>query len=164
MRHGLGPFVLLLALAGAVSAGEEFRLGDLVIEDPWARELPPVSENGAAWFRVINHGPADRIVSAQSPIAERTVLHVHEMEDGVAIMRHLHSVEVPAHGKLLFAPGGRHVMLIGLREALVAGGNFPLSIRFERAGAIEVRVRIEGLEPSAGGVPELFSEPEPLPA
>ena len=137
-----GSFVLLAALGGAAST-EEYRLGDLVVEDPWARELPPVSETGAAWFRVVNHGAGDHIVSVQSPVAERAELHSHEMEDGMARMRHLPAVEVPAHGELVFEPGARHVMLIGLDEPLVAGERFPMTIAFENAGAIEVQVRIE---------------------
>ena len=83
MKHRLPLFVLLAALGGAALA-EEYRLGDLVVEDPWARELPPVSETGAAWFRVVNHGGADRIVSVQSPVAERAELHTHEVEDGMS--------------------------------------------------------------------------------
>lgn len=145
MKDKLALFVLLAALGG-VTLAEEYRLGDLVVEDPWAREMPPVSATGAAWFRVVNHGGADRIVSVKSSAAERAEMHAHEMEDGVAKMRHLPSVEVPAQGELAFEPGARHVMLIGLEEALVAGGSFPMTIRFEQAGAIEVAVHVRSSE------------------
>ena len=150
MKHGLALCVLLAALGGGASA-EEYRLGDLVVEDAWAREMPPVSETGAVWFRVVNHGVADQIVSVQSAFAERTELHTHELEDGVAKMRHLPSVEVPAHGNLVFEPGDRHVMLIGLEEALVAGESFPMTIRFARAGEVEVQVRIRSSEMAGYG-------------
>ena len=100
MKHRVPLFVLLAAL-GAAALAEEYRLGDLVVQDPWARELPPVSATGAVWFRVVNHGGADRIVSVRSPFAERAELHTHELQDGIAQMRHLPSVEVPAHGDLV---------------------------------------------------------------
>ena len=145
MKHRLALMVLLAALGGAALA-EEYRLGDLVVKDPWAREMPPVSATGALWFRVVNHGGADRIVSVQSSFAERAELHTHELEDGIAKMRHLPSVEVPAHGGLVFEPGDRHVMLIGLNEALVAGERFPATIRFARAGELEVVVRVRSSE------------------
>ena len=141
---------MLVALGGAALA-EEYSLGGLVVKDPWARELPPVSTTGAVWFRVVNHGRADRIVSVQSPFAERAELHVHELEDGVARMRHLPSVEVPAHGALVFEPGDRHVMLIGLKEALVAGESFPVSIRFAQAGEVKVVVRVRSSEMAGYG-------------
>lgn len=143
-------FTLLAALGGTASAGE-YRLGDLVVIDPWAREMPPVSETGAVWFRVVNHGGADQIVSVQSPFAERTELHTHELEDGVAKMRHLPSVEVPAHGNLLFEPGDRHVMLIGLEEALVAGESFTMTIRFAHAGEMNVQVQVRSSEMAGYG-------------
>ena len=145
MKHKLALIALIASLGGATLAGE-YRIGDLVVKDPWARELPPVSANGAAWFRVVNHGAADRIVSVSSPASERAELHTHEMEDGVAKMRHLPAIEVPARGELEFEPGARHVMLIGLEEALVAGESFPITIRFEQAGEMEVQVQIRSSE------------------
>ena len=152
MKHRLPLFVLLAALGGAALA-EEYRLGNLVVEDPWAREMPPVSETGAAWVRVVNRGGADRIVSVQSPTAARAGLHTHEMEDGVAKMRHLPSVEVPGQSDVAFEPGARHVMLTGLNAAIVAGETFPMTIRFENAGAIEVLVRVrESGELAQGGL------------
>ena len=145
MKRNLSLIVLLAALGGAALA-EEYRLGDLAVEDPWAREMPPVSATGAAWFRLVNHGAADRIVSVHSAVAERAALHAHEIEDGVAKMRHLPSLEVPAMGELVFEPGARHVMLIGLEDALVAGESFPMTIRFEQAGDLEVAVLVKALE------------------
>ena len=44
-------------------------------------------------------------VSVHSPIAERTELHTHEMEDGVMKMRRIPSAVVPAGGELAFEPG-----------------------------------------------------------
>ena len=150
MKDKLALFVLLATLGG-VTLAEEYRLGDLVVEDPWARELPPVSETGAAWFRVVNHGAADRIVSVNSSAAERAEMHAHEMEDGVAKMRHLSSVEVPARSEVVFEPGDHHVMLVGLTEALVAGENFRMTIHFEQAGAIEVAVHVRSSEGAGDG-------------
>jgi len=143
--------IVLLAALGGATLAEEYRLGDLVVKDPWAREMPPVSATGAVWFRVVNHGGADRIVSVRSPFAERAELHTHELEDGVAKMRHLPSVEVPAQGDLVFEPGDRHIMLVGLKEALVAGESFPVTIRFAQAGEMEVVVRVRSSEMAGYG-------------
>ena len=64
-------------------------------------------------------------------------------------MRHLRSVEVPAQGAVSFEPGGLHLMLIGLKEPLVAGKGFPLTLVFREAGEIEVTVEI-----TTGGAPD----------
>ena len=129
-------------LSTAVSA-QPHALGDISIERPWSRELPPVAPNGAAYLRVENGGnAAARIVSAHSPVAGRVEIHAHEMDAGVMKMRHLHFLEVPAQGSVAFEPGGLHLMLIGLKEPLVAGKGFPLTLVFEEAGEIQVTVRI----------------------
>lgn len=135
-------FFLMAVLSTAASA-QPYALGDISIERPWSRELPPVAPNGAAYLRVENGGnTAVRIVSAHSPVAGRVEIHAHVMDAGVMKMRHLHSVEVPAQGSVAFEPGGLHLMLIGLKEPLVAGKDFPLTLVFEEAGEIQVTVRI----------------------
>ena len=139
----------IVALSTSVSA-QPYTLGAISIERPWSRELPPVAPNGAAYLRIENDGErAARIVSAHSPIAGRVEIHAHEMDAGVMKMRHLRSIEVPAQGAVSFEPGGLHLMLIGLKEPLVAGKGFPLTLVFQEAGEIEVTVEI-----TTGGAPD----------
>ena len=146
MFESLSTILLLTSLFQAVGA-DEYRLGDLLIDHPWSRELPAVSKNGAAYFRVENKGAkSDRILSASSPIAARSGLHTHEMEGGIMKMRQVASVEVPASGGVSFEPGGLHVMLLGLDRPLIAGESYPLTLTFERAGEIEMTVMVEPSE------------------
>ena len=133
----------LVAVLSAPASAQHYALGDLSIHRPWSRELPPVAPNGAAYFQVENGGSESvRIVGASSPIADRAELHTHEMDGGVMKMRHVRAVEVPAKGTASFAPGGLHVMLIGLKKPLVAGESFPLILDFDTAGTIDVTVEI----------------------
>ena len=142
MRIPTSGLVLVIALGGGASAGEHTP-GDLSIDRPWSFALPPVSPNGAAYFRIENRGQAsDRLVSVHSPIADRAEIHTHEMDGGVMTMRRVHWVEAPAQGEVTFGPGGLHVMLLGLKEPLVAGERYPLVLEFEKAGTIEVSVEI----------------------
>lgn len=138
------PFSLVLIAALSASASAQpYTLGDLSVERPWSREMPPVAPNGAAYLRIENAGnAAAHIVSASSPIAERVEVHAHEMDGGVMKMRHIHSVEVPVQGGVSFEPGGLHLMLIGLKEPLVAGESFPLTLGFQEAGETAVMVEI----------------------
>ena len=145
-------FVVLAALSAPASAGQ-ITQGDLSVQRPWSRELPPVAPNGAAYLRIENGGEkAARIVSARSPIADRVEIHAHEIDAGVMKMRRVHTVEVPARGAVSFEPGGLHVMLIGLKEPLVAGKSFSLTLGFQEAGEIEVMVQItDGAMPERSG-------------
>ena len=122
---------------------DTFNVGSITVQHPHSLELPPVSENGAAYFRIHNHGAnADRLTAVQTPIADRAELHTHTASDGVMKMRRLDAVDVPADGAAAFEPGGLHVMLLGLKRPLKAGESFPLKLHFERAGPLEIVVTV----------------------
>ena len=57
---------------------------------------------------------------------------------------------VPAKGRLALAPGGGHVMLMGLKSGLKAGGTVPLTLKFERAGEVKLAVPVAAQPPAAG--------------
>ena len=144
----IAALVTALGTASAALAGDVVQ-GDIHVMKPWSRPLPPVSPNGAAYLTIMNMGGApDRLVSVSTPAAERAELHTHSMEGGMAKMRRLESVAVAPGETVAFEPGGHHIMLMGLTEPLVDGKSFPLTLRFERAGDIEVEVMI--MEPEGG--------------
>ena len=59
------------------------------------------------------------------------------------------AIEV-AHGEpTALRPSGLHIMLIGLKKPLVAGQTFPLTLRFEKAGATSVQVTVRGKDAAA---------------
>jgi copper(I)-binding protein len=64
------------------------------------------------------------------------------MAGGIMRMRKLHRLPLPARAPVKLEPGGTHVMLTGLREPLVAGGNIELRLRFEKSGERTVAVRV----------------------
>jgi len=144
--------IALLAAFGIVSSAlaDDYMQGDIHIMQPWSRPLPPVSANGAAYVTLMNMGDAaDKLVSVSTPAAARAELHTHIMDGGVAKMRKVEAVEIPAGGQTVFEPGGLHIMLFGLTEPLVEGRSYPLTLGFERAGEVEVKVMI--MEPEGGG-------------
>lgn len=114
-------------------------------EHAWARETPPGATVGAAYFRVVNPGPADRLVSAATPIADHVELHLSKVEHGMMQMRELKDVAVPAHGTVVFSPGTRHAMLVGLKQPLHAGDHVALTLVFEHAGTVTLDVPVRAL-------------------
>jgi copper(I)-binding protein len=54
----------------------------------------------------------------------------------------LAQLDCPPHGTVKFEPGGLHIMLVGLAHPLASGSDFPLTLRFEKAGELTVRVRV----------------------
>ena len=52
------------------------------------------------------------------------------------------ALPIPAKGSVLLAPGGLHVMLMGLPQPLKAGTTLPLTLNFEKAGTVTLDVPI----------------------
>ena len=65
-----------------------------------------------------------------------------QMDGDVMRMREVGTIDVPAGGTVELQPGGLHLMLMGLKKPLVAGQAFPLTLRFEKAGAVEVQMKV----------------------
>ncbi|HET6720809.1 MAG TPA: copper chaperone PCu(A)C [Rhodocyclaceae bacterium] len=128
------------------------------IESPWARPTAPGAKVGGAFMTLVGSGQADRVVGASSPAAAAVELHTHIMENGVAKMRAVPAIDVPAGGRIELKPGGLHLMLINLKAPLKAGETIALKLRFEQAGEIEVKVPISAQPPKVSGHGELFSD------
>jgi copper(I)-binding protein len=129
-----------MALAAPASA-HEYKIGDLQILHPWARPTPKGAEVGAAYMTIANAGKtADRLVSATAETAGHVEIHEMSMVDSVMKMRELPGgLEIPAGGKLELKPGSYHLMLIGLKSPIVAGGPaIKGSLTFEHAGKVDV--------------------------
>lgn len=134
----------LALLAGAAHAGGSASAGNIRVTDAWARATPPGVEVGAAYFVINIRGRDDRLLGVSSPIARRAELHISTVEDGLMKMQHLDAVEVQRGEPTVFAPAGRHVMLLGLTQPLREGDTFPLTLRFEQSGPLEVPVQVRG--------------------
>ena len=146
--------LLLAALLLPVCAAnaDDFKVGELVVSEPWSQELPPNAPTVAAYFVIHNQGQtADRLLSVDSPVAAKAELHQHVMQGDLMKMQQVPSVAVPAGGDLTFAPMAYHVMLLGLkdRSLLADGKQFPLTLTFEKAGKVEVDVSVQKVPPMA---------------
>ncbi len=58
-------------------------------------------------------------------------------------MRPLPAIDVKSGGQTTLGPGGFHVMLISLKQPLKEGESFPLTLTFEKAGKLDVSVKVE---------------------
>ena len=136
----------LCAVALPVSA-ERYATGSLTVEGAWARELPPVSVNGAAYVTIGNEGARpDRLTGASSAVAERVEIHVHEQAGGMTAMRRLDGLDLPPGERVRFAPGAMHLMLIGLKDPLEKGGRFTVRLTFASAPPVEIEVPVMAMD------------------
>lgn len=154
-RRILGSAATALAAIAALSplpaAARDFKVGAIAIGHPWSRATPPGATTGAGYFALFNNGPeADRLVKVSSPVAPMAAVHRMAVRDGVMTMKPVEGgIEVPAGGRLALEPGGDHLMLMGLAKPFVEGETVPVTLFFEKAGAVEVQLQVSKMGASA---------------
>ena len=60
-------------------------------------------------------------------------------------MRSVEALDVVPGMPTVLKPGGLHVMLMRLKAPIEKGQNFPLTLTFEGAGTVNVRVTAHGI-------------------
>ena len=125
--------------------------------DPWVRTAirpegsdvegaPPV--NSAAYLVIRNPGEQDdALVAVDAAMADTVEIHSVTMDDGVMRMRPVDSVAIPAGGEAVLEPGGYHIMLIGIRDALAEGDSVPLTLRFRSGATVDVTAPVRRSPP-----------------
>lgn len=128
------------------SEGKEIRFGNIEIESPWLRETPKGATVGAGYFRVENLGnEPDALIGCSSPVASSVEIHRSSIENGISQMRQVtEPLQILPDSKLIFKPGGLHLMLSGLKTPLKAGETYKIQLQFEKAGLVEVGFTVRG--------------------
>jgi protein SCO1 len=146
-------------------AADSASSGSIQVVGAWSRATAPGASVGVVYFEVINSGPADTLLTIESPAAQRAEMHATAGVGGIMKMRQVPSVDIPAGGRLAFQPGGLHAMLIGIKQPLKEGGRLPLTLVFRRAGNLRIEAAIQGLgttdPPPATNPPAAAALPPP---
>lgn len=150
--------VMLTALSITSAHSHGGRAGDVVITHPFATPTPPGAPNGAAYIVTLeNTGKEpDRLLRASTPAAQRAELHTMTVDaGGVMRMRELPDISLAPGVPVKMRPGaGLHIMLVGLKQPLVEGDSFALTLEFERGGKTEVKVIVQVPKPRPGEMGE----------
>lgn len=134
--------VALLAVASGAAAQSPAKPG-IVVDKIWARATPGNARTGAAYLSVTNTGTTpDRLLGVSSPVAEKAELHENKTENGIMKMRPKAPIALKPGETVTLKPGGDHLMLIGLKQPLKEGESFPLTLTFEKAGAVQVTAKV----------------------
>ena len=132
----------ILAIATAGRAQGE----GIEVREAFARATIGQATSGVVYLTIVNHasGP-DRLMSASTPVAARTDLHMTVRDGDVVRMRRLETINIEAGGTVAFEPGGAHVMLSGLAAPLREGESFELTLEFETAGPMTLEVPVTSI-------------------
>ena len=146
--------LIALAAAGAAAAtlAHGYAAGSVKIGHPWARFTVAGQSAGGAYMKLQNTGStADRLLGGSTPVAERVELHSMSMEGNVMRMREVSAIDIPPGQTVTLQPGQLHLMLQGLKAPLKAETKVPLTLKFEKAGEVQVELKVEAAGPGAGG-------------
>ena len=148
VRLGFGLIVALMLMAYtqstyAAAADAPVRVGSLQLEGAWARASMAGMKMGAGYLVIHNQGETDdELLSVASPVSERVEIHLSQMQDGVMRMRSAMPLTIGASERLSLAPGGMHVMLMGLSQPLAAGATFNLDLGLANGENLRVEVLV----------------------
>jgi copper(I)-binding protein len=94
----------------------------------------------SAMYLVIENGAAQpvQLIAIETDVARVVELHETQSQNGLLRMRPVDSVDVPARGDVTFEPGGLHVMLIDIQEALETGDTVAVTLVFNTGERLEL--------------------------
>jgi len=137
--------VMLLALSGAALHAQTVE-----VKDAWVRTAVPGQQGTGAFMKIIS--PTDtRLVGVSSPVAGIAEVHEMKMNKDVMTMRAVPTLDLRAGKPLELKPGGYHVMLMALTQALPVGSSVPLTLIFRDGKGVESKVALK--LPVSGAAP-----------
>jgi hypothetical protein len=143
----------ILSLLALPAQADDVMAGPLKISAAWARATPKGANVGGGYLTITNTGTAaDRLVGGATNVSGKFEIHQMSMDNGVMKMRPVaDGLEIKPGQTVTLAPGGFHVMLVGLKQQLKEGEHFKATLEFAKAGKVDVDFTVEGLGAMHGG-------------
>lgn len=137
----------LLTLAALALAAPAFAAPQ--VQAAWSRPAAQAT-TGAGFMTLVNpDAKADALVAVQSPAAREVQIHQSSVKNGIASMQKLDRAPLPAGGRVTFAPGGYHLMLMGLTRALKPGDTVPATLTFASGAKVKATFVVGAGPPAA---------------
>ncbi|MGN6705205.1 MAG: copper chaperone PCu(A)C [Rhodanobacter sp.] len=136
MKHAR-LFVLLAGLS--LAAGVHAAAADQVhASHAWIRVLPGTLPAGG-YVTLENRGDQPvALTGARSAAYAQVMLHHSSTQGGMSRMTMVESLPIPAHGTVVLAPGGYHLMLMQPGAAVSPGSEVKLQLQFDDGSSLPV--------------------------
>ena len=144
MLYRFSKIMLAAAALAAVLGSSPAVADDIAVRQAWSRATPKGAKVAGGYLTIENRGiQPDRLLSASSGAAARVEIHQMSMQDGIMTMRPLDDgLAISPDATVTLAPGGGHIMFVGLIAPFEEGQRVPVSLNFERAGKIEAHFEV----------------------
>jgi copper(I)-binding protein len=143
-RLALVACLAVLPLA-ACGSGDDTATSPISVSDVWALATATDQPNGAVYFTVrsTSDDTLERVTVPDS-IADHAELHEEKTDaNGRMVMQEMTAgVALDPGSAVAFAPGGKHVMLVGLVAPLTLGQTFDITLEFAKASSITLPVAV----------------------
>jgi copper(I)-binding protein len=117
----------------------------LEFSNAWVRSLPPSQSNTAGYLTLVNRGEtAVAVVGASSDLAKKVELHTTRQVDGLMRMERLEGLAVAPGETVELAPGGTHLMLLGLAYMPVPGDEVRLCLQLASGEEVCTNAEVRG--------------------
>ena len=145
--------LMLTALATLLTASPV--LAQVTVADPWVRGTVAQQRATGAFMKLTSTDGA-RLVEARSPVAGVVEIHEMTMDNNVMRMRQVPLLELPAGKAVELKPGGYHVMLMDLKQAMKTGESVPITLVFEdkdkKRQTVDIQAPVRALNTPAGNM------------
>lgn len=141
MRHLTVPAAVMvgaLALTLTGCGGSDDAKAELSVSSSYMPQ--PVSDMAAGFLTIANKGgAADDLTSVTSDAAGSVTIHRTVGQS----MEEVKSLDVPAHGQLVFKSGGNHLMFENLKRQPKQGQKVTVELHFAKAGPIKAEIPVK---------------------
>ena len=132
------------------TAEEATTTGEIVVDGAWARTSPMETTMGAAYMKITS--PIDdELVSASVDPSVAMEAQIHETVEndaGEMSMQEVESIPLVAGEAFELAPGGYHVMLMGLSAPLEVGSTLDIALTMKSGATVTVTAEVSEDAPS----------------
>ncbi|WP_309629644.1 copper chaperone PCu(A)C [Brevundimonas sp.] len=136
------PVLALAACGQPASSGRSETVGPVVVTGAICRPTP-TGRQVTGCYLTLTAPAADTLVSISSPASALAQIHEMRMESNMMMMRELEAgLPLPAGQAVALAPGGNHIMLMGVTEPLKTGDTVPLTLTFATAAPVEITATV----------------------
>ena len=114
------------------------------ISDGYLKETPPKAPVSAGYLTIHNNGNADiNLTGVRAAFAGMGAVHDMQMSNGVMTMTEVENGIMVSAGKMVsLAPGGLHLMFMGLTQQLKIGDEHTITLTFDKCGDLDVSLPV----------------------
>jgi len=131
-------------VTAAFTVSHEEPAGDVVaIMNAWVREAHASAKVNAGYMTLVNAGSeALTLVKVESDAYKNIEVHEMVSVDGLMEMHEVTGLNIPPNGQIQFAPGGKHLMMMGPKQHLSKGQKVDMTLTFKSGKKQLVSIKV----------------------